>query len=228
MSCFIIKAKQLRKYFGQGHTLVRAVDGISLNVRAGEITLIEGPSGAGKTTLLTLLGLLLTPDKGTIIFNNQTVTDQKIKHLARFRQRNIGFIFQSFHLLSSLTALENVQIVMDIAGSPAKKAQKKASRLLKELGLSRRLHYLPKELSGGEKQRVSIARAIANEPQLILADEPTANLDSKAGHEVAKLLSMIAKKQQRAVIIVSHDTRIVNIADKVFWLEDGKIKHKHA
>ncbi|MCL5985375.1 MAG: ABC transporter ATP-binding protein [Actinobacteria bacterium] len=218
-----LQVKNLTKTFGSGHALVEAVSDVSFDVFKSEIILIMGPSGSGKTTLLTMLGALLTPDHGLIIINGDNITDSKIKDLAKFRLNNIGFVFQSFNLLTALTALENVAIVLGLAGVKKKEFKEKSVELLGELGLKDRLNFLPKELSGGEKQRVSLARALINNPKIILADEPTANLDSKSGHHVMELLKNIAKKQGKTVIIVSHDMRIADIADRVLWLEDGVI-----
>lgn len=220
----ILQVKNLTKFFGRGHTLVKAVNDISFEVKKGEIILIMGPSGSGKTTLLTMIGALLTPNSGLIVITHRDITKEKVKNLAKFRQENIGFIFQSFNLLTALNSLENVEVVLNLAGAKKKVARKKAATILKELGLKERLESSPKDLSGGEKQRVSIARALANEPKLILADEPTANLDSRSGHQVMEILRKIAKDEDKTVIIVSHDQRIMDIADRVLWLEDGRIK----
>ncbi len=219
----------LTKVYGEGETKVVAVDTIDLEVTGGEIVLIMGPSGSGKTTLLSMAGGLLKPTQGEIIVNNINITTLNEEKLPKIRLDHIGFIFQSFNLLSALTARENVQVVIELKGVASEKARKKAEDILTLLGLKQRMHFLPEKLSGGEKQRVSIARALANDPNLVLADEPTANLDSKHGHEVMELLHAIAKKEKRTVVIVSHDQRIEDIADRVLWLEDGRltrVKHK--
>ncbi len=190
----------------------------------GEIVLIMGPSGSGKTTLLSMLGALLKPTEGTIALNGTTISALAENRLPDIRLRQFGFVFQDFNLLSALTAQENVAIVAELTGMRSRDARKKAAALLGELGLDRRLNFLPEKLSGGEKQRVAIVRALVNDPALILADEPTANLDSKIGHEIMRLLRKIAKEQGRSVVIVSHDQRIKDIADRVLWLEDGQFK----
>lgn len=213
----------LKKVYGEGETRVVAVDKIDLEAKRGEIVLIMGPSGSGKTTLLSMAGGLLTPTEGEVFVNDIEITKLSEEELPEVRLRNIGFVFQSFNLLAALTALENVQVAVELAGEKAA-ARERAEKILTTLGLSGRLNYRPENLSGGEKQRVSIARALANKPAVILADEPTANLDSKNGHEVMTLLHNIAKKEKRTVIIVSHDIRIKDIADRVLWLEDGKFK----
>jgi putative ABC transport system ATP-binding protein len=211
------------KRYGSGSTEVTAVRDVSLEVKAGEIVLIMGPSGSGKTTLLSMLGALLKPTEGSIRLNGTLVSTLAESRLPDIRLKQLGFVFQDFNLLSALTALENVAIVAELAGMGAGAARKKAATILAELGLGERLNFLPDKLSGGEKQRVAIARALVNEPALILADEPTANLDSKIGHEIMRLLRHLAKELGHSVVIVSHDQRIKDIADRVLWLEDGEL-----
>lgn len=222
----VLQVNNLIKTFGEGNTLIKAVDDVSFNIEQGEVLLIMGPSGSGKTTLLTVLGGLLTATSGNISINGFDITKHKTANLSDFRLKNIGFIFQSFNLLESLTALENVEIVLEFGGKNKHQKRIIATDILTRLGLANRLGYLPSKLSGGEKQRVSIARALSLNPQLILADEPTANLDSKHGHEVMEILRLIAKEKNKTVVIVSHDQRITDIADHIFWLEDGKITEK--
>ena len=212
------------KRYGSGATEVTAVRDVSLSVSPGEVVLIMGPSGSGKTTLLSMLGALLKPTEGAIQLNGTTISALAENCLPAIRLKQFGFIFQDFNLLSALTALENVAIVAELSGTKSGEARRKAASLLTELGLGERLNFLPEKLSGGEKQRVAIARALINDPALILADEPTANLDSKIGHEIMRLLRNIAKEQGRSVVIVSHDQRIKDIADRVLWLEDGEFK----
>lgn len=224
MSDTVLHVSNVTKRFGAGATEVMAVRDVSLSVAPGEIVLIMGPSGSGKTTLLSMLGALLKPTEGTIALDGTTISALAENRLPDIRLRQFGFIFQDFNLLSALTALENVALVAELAGAKHGAARKKAAAILTELGLGARLNFLPEKLSGGEKQRVAIARALVNDPALILADEPTANLDSKIGHEVMRLLQSIAREQKRSVIIVSHDQRIKDIADRVLWLEDGQFK----
>ena len=219
-----LQINHVSKRYGSGSTEVTAVHDVSLSVNPGEIVLIMGPSGSGKTTLLSMLGALLKPTEGEIHLNGTILSALAENRLPEIRLKQFGFIFQDFNLLSALTALENVAIVAELAGSKSGEARRKAASLLTELGLGERLHFLPEKLSGGEKQRVAIARALVNDPSLILADEPTANLDSKIGHEIMRLLRHIAKEQGRSVVIVSHDQRIKDIADRVLWLEDGEFK----
>ncbi len=220
----VMDVRGLTKVFGSGETAVRAVDGVDLAVHRGEIVLIMGPSGAGKTTLLTMMGGLLRPTAGSVHINGFDIGALPESKLPPIRRQCVGFVFQSFNLLESLSTLENVEVALNLAGVRGRQARQKAERLLVDLGMGKRLHFRPRALSGGEKQRVSIARALANDPRLILADEPTANLDSRHGHEVVALLRDIAKKQGRTVVIVSHDHRIREVADRVLWLEDGRFK----
>jgi len=224
MTTSILQVTHATKRYGSGSTEVIAVSDVSLSVGPGEIVLIMGPSGSGKTTLLSMLGALLKPTDGVIQINGDVISALAENRLPDIRLRQFGFVFQDFNLLSALSAMENVAIVAELGGMKGGAARKKAAALLTELGLGERLNFLPEKLSGGEKQRVAIARALINDPALILADEPTANLDSKIGHEIMRLLRRIAKEQGRSVVIVSHDQRIKDIADRVLWLEDGQFR----
>lgn len=219
----ILSAKKISKIYGTGHTEVRAVQDVTLQVETGDIVLLMGPSGSGKTTLLSIIGTLLRPTKGTITVNEQVVSDLPERKLAKVRLKQIGFVFQSFNLLSALSAEQNVMVPLLATKLSKPKAAKRARQLLEQLHLGQRLRSLPKNLSGGEKQRVAIARALVNDPLIILADEPTANLDSVTGHEVAQLLCEIACSQGKAVIIASHDPRLKDIAKRVITITDGRI-----
>ena len=218
----VLDAQGLSRRFGEGEAAVDAVRDLGLEVAAGEIVLVMGPSGSGKTTLLTMLGGLLRPTSGTIAVDGHELTSMSESDLPELRAHNFGFIFQDFNLMPSLSARENVEIALNIAGKHGAAAHRRATELLDRLGLTARMDFLPQQLSGGEKQRVAIARALANEPALILADEPTANLDSHHGREVMRELRRIAKEEGRSVVIVSHDERLKEIADRVLWLEDGR------
>lgn len=222
----VIAASGVTKVFGEGETRVDALRGVDLTVKAGEMLLIMGPSGSGKTTLLSILGALLQPTAGRIEIAGEDISQLTERQLPDVRIRLLGFIFQDFNLLSALTARENVEVVMDFAGRSGTNSRHHATELLTALGLEKRLDFLPEKLSGGEKQRVAIARALANDPAVLLCDEPTANLDSKIGHDVVTRLRAIADERGKAVVIVSHDDRIRPHADRVLWLEDGRFSQE--
>lgn len=206
--------------YGPKNARVRALNQVSLSFLPGELTLVMGPSGSGKTTLLSLLGCLLTPDEGSVYVNGSEVSRLKESERTGLRRR-IGFIFQAFRLFQSLPALENVMIAAEISG--ARHPHARAARtLLADLGLGDKLGLKPDELSGGEKQRVAIARALLSDPPIVLADEPTASLDSKAGLQISEILRDLAVKQQRTVVVVSHDHRWTNFAHRTVILEDGR------
>ncbi len=219
----VIEANNLTKVFGSGHTAVKAVDKISLKIEAGDIILIMGPSGSGKTTLISMLGSLMRPTAGTVLVDGQDISSLSDNQLASLRLHRLGFMFQSFNLLSALTAEQNAAIPLMTASLSKKQALKQAREILEKLHLGNRMNNLPRDLSGGEKQRVAAARALANQPEIILADEPTANLDSKTGHEVMQLLCQTACSEGRAVIIVSHDSRLRDVAKRVITIEDGRL-----
>jgi putative ABC transport system ATP-binding protein len=224
----VLEVKGLKRRFGQGEGAVEAVRGIDLELAPGEIVLIMGPSGSGKTTLLSMLGALLRPSAGSIRLGGAELTQLTEHELPALRATRIGFIFQDFNLMPSLTARENVEVSLNVAGVRGAEARERAERLLRELELGHRLDFLPGKLSGGENQRVAIARALANDPDLVLADEPTANLDSSIGREVMRRLREIAKRRRQSVLIVSHDDRIREFVDRVLWLEDGLFKSTRA
>jgi putative ABC transport system ATP-binding protein len=219
----ILNLQGIQKVYGSGERAVTALHDVSLQAMAGEVVLVMGPSGSGKTTLLTIAGALLTPTRGRVSVCGIDITNMSENGLASIRRDRIGFVYQSFNLLESLTALENVRLVTPASRNGAVSTDR-AREMLETLGLERRLNSLPKHLSDGEKQRVAIARALAKTPSLVLADEPTANLDAKRGHDVMQMLRQKALDRDEAVVIVSHDTRIRDIADRVFWLEDGWLK----
>ncbi len=223
-----IAARGLTKTFGQGAVSVPAVADVDLEVPAGEVVLVMGPSGSGKTTLLLMLGAMLRPSAGSVEIAGIDLATAPERKLPSLRARHLGFVFQDFNLLSALDALENVALASDLAGSPGRGATDRARELLERFGLGPRLHFRPDQLSGGEKQRVAIARALANDPPVVLADEPTANLDSRIGREIARLLRNLAVADGRSVVIVSHDTRLREIADRLLWLEDGRFRELSA
>lgn len=219
----VVSVEDVSKTFGAGHTAVTAVDHVSLSVDAGDIVLVMGPSGSGKTTLLSMIGTLMSPTTGRILISGQNTSALGPAQLSRLRLKEFGFVFQTFNLLSALTAEENVMMPLITAGIPRKEARAKARTALEQLELGHRLRNLPRDLSGGEKQRVAIARSLANDPRLILADEPTANLDAKTGQDVTLLLCETACRENRAVIIVSHDQRLRTAAKRVITIEDGRL-----
>lgn len=220
----IVSMEGVTKVYGSGHRAVTALDDVSLQARAGEVVLVMGPSGSGKTTLLTIAGALLRPTRGRVRLCDMDITKMDEGRLASIRREKVGFVYQSFNLLQALTALENVRLVATDRAPNGVMSRDRAKEVLEMLGLGHRLDSLPKHLSDGEKQRVAIARALAKNPVLMLADEPTANLDSKRGQEVAQVLRRMALEMNKAVLIVSHDQRIHQLAHRVFWLEDGRLR----
>jgi putative ABC transport system ATP-binding protein len=220
----ILSMEGITKVYGSGHRAVTALEDVSLQACAGEVVLVMGPSGSGKTTLLTIAGALLRPTRGRVHICDTDITGMDEGRLASIRREKVGFVYQSFNLLEALTAMENVRLVSTDGVPNGAMSGSRAKDLLEMLGLGHRLNSLPKHLSDGEKQRVAIARALAKEPVLMLADELTANLDAKRGQEVAQLLRQKALEMNKAVVIVSHDHRIREVADRVFWLEDGRLR----
>jgi len=222
----VLNAKHISKYYGSGHTKVRAVNDVSLEIQPGELMLIMGPSGSGKTTLLSMLGGLLKPSQGSIEIEGINITQLKESKLPNIRALKIGFIFQTFNLLDALTVEENILFPSQLRADSSGQAKQRANELIQQLKLEHRRRALPQTLSGGEKQRVAIARALINEPKLILADEPTGNLDSQTGQDVMMILHDIAKDHGYAVIMVTHDPRVEDIADRIMWLEDGALRDR--
>jgi ABC-type lipoprotein export system ATPase subunit len=216
----VLSAGELRKDYGRGGALVRAVDDVSIAIARGESVAIVGPSGCGKSTLLYLLGGLERPTAGVVRFAGEQVERAPEARLAQLRRHALGFVFQAFHLVDELTALENVELPALLAGASSRAARHRAHELLEQVGLSDRAGHLPSELSGGERQRVAIARALANEPQILLADEPTGNLDSAATSEVLRLFDRLHTNGQ-TLLIVTHDERIAATADRLISMRDG-------
>lgn len=224
MNTAAITVRGLTKTYGEGELAVAAVRNVDLDVAAGEVILMMGPSGSGKTTLLLMLGAMLRPNSGSIVIDGIDVAAAPERQLPRLRASHLGFIFQDFNLLGALDAQENVELASNLAGITGHRAADRAAGLLGRVGLGHRLTFRPDQLSGGEKQRVSIARALANDPSVVFADEPTANLDSSHGHDIGRLLRRLATEDGRSVVIVSHDERLREIADRVLWLEDGTFR----
>lgn len=221
-----LQAAGLTKIYGSGHTEVVAVRDVTVEVKRGEIVALLGPSGAGKSTLLTLLGLIRPPNTGRIMIDGKLVFENhKPKvDVRRFRRQKFGFVFQKANLIPFLTAVENVRLAMEIDDQPAKFSKRRAMELLGYLGVAERAQNLPSMLSGGEQQRVAVARALANRPSLILADEPTAALDSVRGRQVMELFAKVAHEQHAGVIVVTHDHRALDVFDRTLEMEDGQLR----
>ena len=219
----MLEAVDAVKFLGEGASQVQALKGVSLAISGGELTLLMGPSGSGKTTLLSILGCMLSPSRGTVRVRGQSTKDASPEQLARLRRDHIGFVFQSYHLFPTLNAFDNVRLVLDVRGEASQPARAKAQVALETVGLGHKTAAYPRELSGGEQQRVAIARAIVGDASAILADEPTAALDSENGHAIMSVLAEIAKDPARAVLVVTHDPRIVPFADRIVRIEDGLI-----
>lgn len=226
MNIAAIQAFGLRKVYGQGNTEVVAMNDVSLRVRRGEIVALLGPSGAGKSTLLTAMGLINPPTSGRIEIGGTPVLDgpKPLVDLRAFRRKHLGFVFQKANLIPFLNAVENVQLAMEINDAAPRKAKSRALELLAYLGVGDRAVNMPDMLSGGQQQRVAVARALANEPDLILADEPTAALDSFRGRQVMELFRNVAHDRGAAVIVVTHDHRALDVFDKTYEMEDGQLK----
>ncbi|MDH5782287.1 MAG: ABC transporter ATP-binding protein [Candidatus Bathyarchaeota archaeon] len=219
----VIQVENLVKTYRLGKVSIPALRGISFDVAKGEFLVVVGPSGSGKTTLLNLIGAIDKPTSGRISIDGRDVTTLGEGELTKLRRHKIGFIFQFYNLIPALKALENVELPMLTAGVSRKDASKRASQLLETVGLAERVEHLPDELSGGEQQRVAIARALANKPSLILADEPTGDLDTKTGTEVVQILYDTSKKENATVLVVTHDPMITEKADRILQLRDGNI-----
>jgi ABC-type lipoprotein export system ATPase subunit len=216
----VLRTRGLEKEYGQGEGLVRALDGVELEVASGETVAVMGPSGCGKSTLLHLLGGLERPTAGEVWLDGRRIDQLSEKALARLRRHAIGFVFQAFHLMDELTAVENVELPALLAGRSPRSARRRATELLEQVGLTDRAKHLPSALSGGERQRVAIARALSNEPSVVLADEPTGNLDSAATLDVLRLLDSLRSAGQ-TLLIVTHDSRIAATADRLISMRDG-------
>jgi putative ABC transport system ATP-binding protein len=219
----VMEAVGIAKDLGTGAAQIRALKGVNLSLRGGELTLLMGPSGSGKTTLLSILGCMLTPTEGTVRVRGDSIADKNPEDLAKLRRENIGFVFQSYHLFPTLTATDNVRLALDVRGETGHRAKEKSRAALDRVGLSSKTKNYPRQLSGGEQQRVAIARAVVGDPSVILADEPTAALDSENGKAIMGILAAIAKDPGRGVLVVTHDPRLVPFADRIVHIEDGSI-----
>ena len=218
-----IAVRNLTKKYDEGTNGTLALRGIDLDVHSGELLMLMGPSGSGKTTLLSIMGCILTASSGSVHVAGREVVGLNEKDLPALRLEHIGFVFQGFNLFPTLTAGENVELMLDLKGVSTAKAKKRAEELLEQVGLAEKYASFPADLSGGQKQRVAIARALAGDPGIILADEPTAALDSHTGQTVMEMMSDLAHKRGRAVVIVTHDSRVLHFADRIVRIEDGAV-----
>jgi putative ABC transport system ATP-binding protein len=219
----ILEARNVEKQFTEGRETVSVLKGIDFTAERGEIVALEGPSGSGKTTFLSILGCILTASNGHVIIDGHAVDNRRESALAAIRKRSLGFVFQQFNLFPSLTAVENVEYALNVKGLTGRDARDEAERVIDAVGLAERKHFLPRDLSGGQKQRVAIARALAGSAPILLADEPTANLDSVVGMQVLGMFRDLAKKENRALVIVTHDPKVRTVADRVVQIHDGRL-----
>lgn len=219
-----IEVRDLTKTFPAGAGVLRALDGVNLDVHGGEVVLLMGPSGSGKTTLVSIMGCILRPASGSVRIHGQEVATLDERELPRVRLNHIGFVFQGFNLFPTLSAGENVELALNLKGMRSAEARRRARELIGAVGLGEKYGTFPADLSGGQKQRVAIARALAGDPEIILADEPTAALDSQSGRVVMEMLRGLAHERQRAVVIVTHDNRVLDYGDRIVQIEDGRIK----
>jgi putative ABC transport system ATP-binding protein len=219
----VLEAFQVTKTFREGREEVAVLNGVDIALAAGEIVALEGPSGSGKTTFLSILGCILTPTSGRVEVDGEEIDPARPHQLPAIRKRSIGFIFQQYNLFPALTALENVEYALNIKGVKGRTAREQAEEALVAVDLVDRRRFLPRDLSGGQKQRVAIARALAGRPAVLLADEPTANLDSAVGAQILELFRALAKRENRGLLIVTHDPNVRTIADRVVKIRDGRI-----
>ncbi len=219
----VLAVEKVTKVFEEGRQRVLVLKGITMDVAAGEVVALEGPSGSGKTTLLSIAGCILTPTSGEVEVAGTRVRRSDAATLREVRRRSIGFVFQQYNLFPALSALENVEYSLNVRGVGGRAAREEAERVLDRVGLGDRLHFLPEDLSGGQKQRVAIARALAGSPPVVLADEPTANLDTAAGGQILDLFRELAKGEQRGLLVVTHDPKVRHIADRVVAIRDGAL-----
>lgn len=218
---YAIEARGVTKVYGEGALAFQALKGVDFLVEHGEFVMLAGPSGSGKTTLLSILGCVLSATSGDVVIDGVRVSGRREAEMPAIRLGRIGFIFQGHNLIASLTARENVALVLEMRGMPRTKALAEASALLARVGLGDKLHSIPSDLSGGQRQRVSVARALAGSPPIVLADEPTAALDAESGRVVTELLREVAKERGGTVVVVTHDNRISHLADRIVHIEDG-------
>ncbi|MCC5806986.1 MAG: ABC transporter ATP-binding protein [Opitutales bacterium] len=220
----LIDARDVQRYYKSGATVVKALDGVTLEIRAGEYLSLMGPSGSGKTTFFNIIGALDVPTGGSVKLGERELASLSMAELSYLRCANIGYIFQNYNLVEVFSALRNVTLPMRFLGLTEAEANDKAAMLLKRVGLDHRMHHLPNELSGGQQQRVAIARALANDPMLVLADEPTGNLDTKTATSIVELLSELSREKGVTIVSATHDHRMLSVSDRVVYLRDGRVE----
>jgi len=225
MEEYVIITENLTEEYLLGKVVVPALRGVNLKIKRGEFAVIMGPSGSGKSTLLNLLGGLQKPTGGRVLINGVDLSTLNENQLAIFRRKNVGFVFQAYNLIPTLTAIENVELPMIFYNIPPNERKRRAEKLLHSLGLGDRLHHRPSELSGGEQQRVSIARALANNPEIILADEPTGNLDTKTGRRIMEEIVKVNRDFGKTIVMVTHDPEVAHFGDRIIHIRDGKIEN---
>ncbi len=219
----VIKVKNLYKLYKVGDEIVRALDGVDFEIYKGEFCAIVGTSGSGKSTLLNMLAGLERPTKGSIVIGGQRIENLNEEELVAFRRNNVGFIFQSFHLMGTMSALENIALPLTFRGEDKKLRLKKAEKMLELVGLKKHRKHMPNQMSGGQQQRVGVARALVVDPKIIFADEPTGNLDSHTSEEVMQLMQKVVREQKKTLVMVTHDNHLATYADRIFHISDGKI-----
>jgi putative ABC transport system ATP-binding protein len=222
----VLQAHNIRKDFPEGGQTLTVLRGVSLHLEQGEIVSLEGPSGSGKTTLLSILGCIMSPTSGHVIVEDQTIDRDDPALLQSVRKRSIGFVFQQFNLIPSLTALENVEYALNIKGLKGRAAKDEATRAMTSVGLVAKLHAMPRDLSGGQKQRVAVARALAGRSPILLVDEPTANLDAQSAEQVLHLFRRLARAENRAVLVVTHDPKVRTVVDRVLTIREGQLREQ--
>lgn len=220
----VIETKNLYKTFGSGELAVNALNDVNITITKGEFTALVGPSGSGKTTLLNMIGGLDEPSKGNVVLNNQDISELKSSEMTEFRQKNIGFVFQAYNLIPVLSAYENAEFIMLLQGIPESERNVRVSKLLHEVGLKGKEGNKPSQLSGGQQQRVAVVRALAARPAYILADEPTANLDSKSTEDLLDLMYRLNQEENMTFVFATHDQRVIDRAKRIIYLEDGQVK----
>jgi putative ABC transport system ATP-binding protein len=219
----VLSARDVTKTFQEGRETVEVLRGVSLELAPGEIVALEGPSGSGKTTFLSILGCILTPSGGVLEIEGEAVDPRRPERLPALRRKSIGFVFQQFNLFPALTARENVEYALNVKGVSGREARREALAAIERVGLADRKDFLPRDLSGGQKQRVAIARALAGRPPILLADEPTANLDTEMGGQILTLFRDLVKDENRSLLVVTHDPKVRDIADRVVKIRDGRL-----